>query len=200
MTFHGSPRADAHTMAHVHESPISMTGPLVILAFGAVFAGWLLHASLIGDHNERYWQGAIFTGPGNHVLAQIERTPFLIGMLPTLNVVLGIALAYWFYMFSPALPGRLASRFGPVYRFLLNKWYFDEAYDFLFVRPSLWLAREFWKVGDGQIIDGVPNGLASMAEGGSVQVVRIQTGSIAVYAFTMLIGLVVMVSIFLLAR
>ena len=200
MTFHGSPRANADVMAHVHESPITMLAPLVLLAVGAVFSGWLLHASLIGDHNQRYWQGAIFVGPHNHVLEQVERTPFLIGILPTATGVLGIALAYWFYVFSPALPSALATRFAPVYRFFLNKWYFDELYDFLFVRPAFWLAREFWKVGDGQIIDGVPNGLASMAGGGSTQVVRIQTGSIAVYAFTMLIGLVIMVSLFLIGR
>ena len=200
MTFHGKPRADEHVMSHLHESPASMTGPLVILSFGAIFAGWLLHAALIGDHNSNYWQGAIFTGAGNHDLQQVERTPFLIGILPTATGILGIALAYLFYIVNPALPVRLAQRFGPIYRFLLNKWYFDELYDFLFVRPAMWLAREFWQVGDAQIIDGVPNGLASMAEGGSVQVVRIQTGSIAVYAFTMLIGLVVLVSLFLVTR
>ena len=200
MTFHGSPRADAHTMEHVHESPVSMSVPLILLSLGAVFAGWLLHASLIGDHNARYWQGAIFIRQSNHVLDQVERTPFFIGVLPTITGVFGIAVAYWFYMIDPALPVRLATRFAPVYRFLLNKWYFDELYDVLFVRPALWLARELWKVGDGQIIDGIPNGLAGMAEGGSTQIVRIQTGSIAVYAFTMLIGLVSMVSLFLLAR
>jgi NADH-quinone oxidoreductase subunit L len=200
MTFHGAARADHHTMEHVHESPASMWGPLVALSVGAVFSGWLLHALFIGDNNAAYWQGAIFTGPTNHVLEKIEHTPLLIGLLPTATGVLGFALAFWFYILSPAIPARLASRFGPIYRFVLNKWYFDELYDFLFVRPAIWLSRELWKVGDEQIIDGVPNGLASLAEGGSVQVVRIQTGSIAVYAFTMLIGLVVMVSLFLIAR
>jgi NADH-quinone oxidoreductase subunit L len=187
-------------MAHVHESPPTMWVPLVLLSFGAVFAGWLLHAAFIGDQNGAYWQGAIFTADANHVLEQIERTPFLVGILPTLTGILGIALAYWFYIANPALPVGLAARFAPIYRFLLNKWYFDELYDVLFVRPAFWLANEFWKVGDATLIDGVPNGLASLAEGGSVQVVRIQTGSIAVYAFTMLIGLVVMVSLFLLVR
>jgi NADH-quinone oxidoreductase subunit L len=200
MTFHGKPRADHHTMEHVHESPLSMWGPLVLLSLGAVFAGWALHGIFIGDHNAAYWQGALFTADTNHVLEQIERTPFVIGILPTATGVLGFALAYLFYIVNPALPVRLAAQFAPVYRFLLNKWYFDELYDFLFVRPAVWLARELWKVGDAQIIDGVPNGLASMAEGGSVQVVRIQTGSIAVYAFTMLIGLVLMVSLFLFVR
>ncbi len=200
MTFHGTPRASAHVMAHVHESPPSMYGPLIVLSFGAVFAGWLLHASLIGDHNATYWQGAIFTIDSNHVLQQIERTPLLIGLLPTATGIAGIALAYLLYIVNPTLPGKLAHQFRPIYTFLLNKWYFDELYNVLFVRPALWLGRELWKIGDSQIIDGVPNGLASMAEGGSVQIVRIQTGSIAVYAFTMLIGLVVMVSLFLLVR
>ena len=166
----------------------------------AVFAGWLLHASFIGDHNAAFWQGAIFNGPNNHVLQQVERTPLLIGLLPTATGVAGFALAWIFYIWRPAIPVRMAAAFPAVYRFLLNKWYFDELYDFLFVRPAVWLARELWQVGDAQIIDGVPNGLASMAEGGSVQVVRIQTGSIAVYAFTMLIGLVAMVTFFVLVR
>jgi NADH-quinone oxidoreductase subunit L len=200
MTFHGAPRADAHTMAHVHESPATMWGPLVALAVGATFSGWLLHALFIGDHNAAYWQGAIFTADKNHVLEQIEHTPLLIGLLPTATGVLGLAISYYFYMMNPAFPARLAERFAPVYRFLLNKWYFDELYDFLFVRPANVLARELWKVGDEQIIDGVPNGLASLTEGGSLQAVRIQTGSIAVYAFTMLIGLVVMLTFFLASR
>jgi NADH-quinone oxidoreductase subunit L len=200
MTFHGKPRADAHTMEHVHESPVTMWGPLVVLSVGAVFAGWWFHAQFIGDHNAEYWQGAIFNGPDNHVLASIERTPFLIGILPTATGILGIALATWFYIVNPALPEMLAARFRPIYLFLLNKWYFDELYDFLFVRPAVWLARELWQVGDVTIIDGVPNGLAALTQDGSRQAVRIQTGSIAVYAFTMLIGLVGLISIFLIIR
>jgi NADH-quinone oxidoreductase subunit L len=200
MTFHGAPRADAHTMEHVHESPIVMWAPLVALSFGAVFAGWLLHNEFIGDIQASYWQGAIFNGPSNHVLEQIEHTPLLIGLLPTATGLLGIALAYWFYMFNPALPVRLAEQFRPVYLFLLNKWYFDELYNFLFVRPAVWVARELWQVGDVTIIDGVPNGLAAIAEDGSKAAVRIQTGSIAVYAFTMLIGLVALVTVFLVMR
>ncbi len=112
--------------------------------------------------------------------------------------LLGIAIAYWFYMISPGLPARLAAAFPAGYRFILNKWYFDELYDFLFVRPYRALARAAWQVGDATIIDGVPNGLAALTSGGSAQVVKIQTGSIAVYAFVMLIGLVALVGIYLL--
>jgi NADH-quinone oxidoreductase subunit L len=103
-------------------------------------------------------------------------------------------------MLMPSLPGRLATAFEPVYQFLLHKWYFDELYDFLFVRPAQRLARLLWHVGDEKLIDGMPNGLASLAAEGSLQVVKIQTGSIAVYAFTMLIGLVLLITIFLLFR
>jgi NADH-quinone oxidoreductase subunit L len=200
MTFHGQTRADHHVMQHAHESPLTMLVPLGLLSVGAIFAGWWFHDQFIGDIQGAYWQGAIFTAPANHVIEQIEHTPFLIGILPTATGVLGIALAYWFYMHDTSLPVRLAERFGPLYRFLLNKWYFDELYQFLFVRPAVFAAKELWQVGDVTIIDGVPNGLAALAEGGSVQAVRIQTGSIAVYAFTMLIGVVALVSVFIVWR
>ena len=200
MTFHGTPRADAHTMEHVHESAPTMWGPLVVLSFGAIFAGWWFHTQFIGAGQAAYWQGAIFTGEGNHVLRQIEDVPTLISLLPTLVGLGGLALAVWFYLVNPAIPARLAAQFRPVYLFLLNKWYFDELYDAIFVRPAFWLARELWQVGDATIIDGVPNGLAALAEDGAKQVVRIQTGSIAVYAFTMLVGIVGLVSAVLVIR
>ena len=87
-----------------------------------------------------------------------------------------------------------------LYRFVLNKWYFDELYDRIFVRPAQVLARVLWQTGDAAIIDGVPNGIAALTVDGSRQAVRIQTGSIAIYAFTMLIGLVLLISVFLLFR
>jgi NADH-quinone oxidoreductase subunit L len=124
----------------------------------------------------------------------------LISLLPTLVGLGGLALSVWFYLVNPAIPARLAAQFRPLYLFLLNKWYFDELYDAIFVRPAIWLARELWQVGDATIIDGVPNGLAALAEDGAKQVVRIQTGSIAVYAFTMLVGIVGLVSAVLVIR
>jgi NADH-quinone oxidoreductase subunit L len=114
--------------------------------------------------------------------------------------LLGIITAYVFYMFVPSIPGALARAFRPVYEFLLNKWYFDELYARIFVQPYIWLSRELWLVGDTKIIDGIPNGVAALTGDGSAQVVKLQTGSIAVYAFTMLIGLVVLVSVYLLFR
>ena len=200
LTFHGKPRMDDHVWEHVHESPWVMIGPLLVLAAGAAGTGFAFAHYFIGEGWQEFWGASIFNAPDNHVLAHIEGVPLLPGYAPTVAGVVGIALAYWFYMFAPALPVRLADAFPAVYRFLLNKWYFDELYAFLFIRPAQRLARFLWHTGDERIIDGVPNGLASLTEDGAAAAVRIQTGSIATYAFTMLVGLVLLVSIFLVVR
>jgi NADH-quinone oxidoreductase subunit L len=199
LVFHGTPR-DAHLAEGAHESPPIITGPLVLLALGAVFAGWLLYPAYVGAGQSGFWNGAIFSGADNHVLERLEHLPFLITLVPTLAAFAGVAVAWFCYMARPAIPAQLAARFRPLYLFLLNKWYFDELYDAIFVRPYRALARGLWHVGDERIIDGVPNGLARLTAGGSVQLVRLQTGSIAVYAFTMLVGLLCLTSVFLAFR
>ena len=198
LTFHGKPRADHHVMEHVHESPPVMLVPLALLAFGAVTAGLLFHEQVIGPDWRAFWGDSIQVLNTNTVLGDIEHVPGIIHLAPSLVGLLGIAWAYWWYMLRPALPARAAERFPAGYRFLLNKWYFDELYGALVVRPYQVLARALWHVGDTTIIDGIPNGVAALTAGGSSQVVRIQTGSIAVYAFVMLIGLVALVGVFLL--
>jgi NADH-quinone oxidoreductase subunit L len=200
MTFHGKSRADHHVLEHAHESPWVMLGPLVVLAFGAVFAGWALDYWFIGADWHQFWNGAVFNGPHNEIIENLEHVPGWVELAPLVLAVLGIALAYVMYIASPLLPMRLAQQFGPIYRFVLNKWYFDELYNTIFVQPALRLARLFWQVGDVTLIDGVPNGLAELTSDGSKQVVKIQTGSLAVYAFAMLIGVVVLVGIFMLSR
>ena len=200
LTFHGKPRADHHTMEHVHESPWVMLVPLILLAAGAVLTGIGFDHYFIGEAWPEFWQGAVVNGPNNHVMHDMHETPALIALLPTVLGLLGIGLAYLFYWFRPELPVRLANAFPAAYQFLLNKWYFDELYDRIFVRPANALARVLWQVGDATIIDGVPNGLAALTTEGSGQIVKLQTGSLAVYAFTMLIGLVVLISVFLLFR
>jgi NADH-quinone oxidoreductase subunit L len=198
LTFHGKPRADHHTMEHVHESPWVMTGPLILLAIGATCTGFAFRGMFIGEGWPEFWRSAVANGADNHVMSAMERVPALIALLPSIMGLLGIALAYAMYMVMPALPAQLAGAFGGVYRFLLNKWYFDELYEFLFVGPYTRLAQFLWHTGDEKIIDGLPNGVALLTSESSGQVVRIQTGSIAQYAFIMLIGLVLLVSIFLL--
>ena len=200
LAFHGAPRADHHTMEHVHESPAVMLVPLFVLAAGAVLTGILFHEAFVGHHWQEFWRGSIVNGPDNHIIEAMHHVPDWVPLAPTVVGVLGIALAYALYMFAPDLPGRLAAALPGVYRFVLNKWYFDELYDAVFVRPSRRLARVLWQVGDATVIDGIPNGVAAFAADSSAQVVRIQTGSIAVYAFTMLIGLVLLVGVFLLFR
>ncbi|WP_158923123.1 NADH-quinone oxidoreductase subunit L [Acidisphaera sp. S103] len=200
MTFHGTSRADHHVLEHAHESPWVMLGPLVVLATGAVFAGWALHGWFIGSDWPHFWNGAIFNGPHNQVIEHLEDVPGWVELAPLVVGLLGIGVAYVMYIANPLLPMRLAQQFGPIYRFVLNKWYFDELYNVIFVQPAIRLARLFWQVGDVTIIDGVPNGLAELTSDGSREVVKIQTGSLAVYAFAMLIGVVVLIGIFMLSR
>jgi NADH-quinone oxidoreductase subunit L len=160
--------------------------------------GFSFYQQVVGPEWMRFWGDSIRNGPGNHVLESMHHTPGWVELAPSVVGLAGIAFAYVMYMFVPGLPDRIAGAVRPVYRFVLNKWYFDELYDFLFVRPSLALGRVLWQVGDVTIIDGVPNGLASLTADGSGRVMRLQTGSMAVYAFAMLIGVVVLSLIVLL--
>ena len=200
MTFHGKPRADHHVMEHVHESPAVMLVPLVLLAIGAVVAGKVLDGAFIGEGWQAFWNGSIFVAANNHVLAAIEQVPAWVDYAPLAVGLAGIALAYLMYIANPLLPHRLATSFPGIYQFLLNKWYFDELYDRIFVQPMFRVARALWQIGDATLIDGVPNGLAELATDSSRQVVKLQTGNLAAYAFSMLIGVVALVSVFLLFR
>jgi NADH-quinone oxidoreductase subunit L len=200
MTFHGTARADRHTMEHAHESPAVMTVPLILLAIGAIVLGFLFHEQVLGADWKAFWGASLQIGAANHVLHDMHAVPHWVSLSPTVLGLAGIAVAYLLYVGAPSLPGRLARAFAPVYRFVYNRWYFDALYDAVITRPLLALARQLWQVGDATLIDGVPNGLASLTSGGSAQAVKLQTGSIAVYAFAMLIGVVALVSIFLLFR
>ena len=200
MTFHGRSRADHHVLSHVHESPYVMLMPLFALATGAVLAGWALQGWFVGEQEAAFWGASIFNGPHNHALESAHHAPGWVKILPMLMIAGGIGLAYVMYIASPLMPLKLASTFRPIYNFLLNKWYFDELYDAIIVRPLVGLARGLWKVGDVAVIDGIPNGLAGLTSGGSRQIVKLQTGSLAVYAFVMLIGVVALIGIFMLIR
>jgi NADH-quinone oxidoreductase subunit L len=200
LTFHGKPRVDAHVMGHVHESPAVMTGPLFFLALGAVFVGGVFAHNFIGADQKAFWNGAIDAINHPNVLLNLDHVPFGIEILPTVLGILGILTAYVMYILRPELPELLATRFAPVYRLLLNKYYVDEIYDVIFVRPYRALARGLWHVGDEDIIDGIPRGGALIARGSAGGFARLQSGSLAQYAFVMLIGLVVLISVFLIFR
>jgi len=197
LTFHGQPRASAETMAHVHESPFVMVGPLLVLAVGAVFAGYLLYEPFVGHHWAEFWGASIFMRDNGAILEAAHHVPEWVKRAPVVLGAAGILVAYAVYMGAPSLPARLAQKFRGLYEFLLNKWYFDELYDRIFVRPALGLARTLWQQGDMGTIDRYgPDGVASASRGASALVVRLQTGQVAHYAFAMLIGVAVLVSLF----
>ncbi|NHO31963.1 NADH-quinone oxidoreductase subunit L [Acetobacter fallax] len=193
LVFHGQPR-DAHLHEGAHESPPVMLVPVVLLSLGAIVAGVVLAPFYIGGRQVAFWGGAIFNAPGNTVMASLEDVPMLIGLMPSIVGLLGIGAAYVLYIARPELPATLASSFRPAYLFLLNKWYFDELYDHIFVRPYRAIARSLWKGVDEGVVEKVPVELARVTWGGAVAATRTQTGSIAVYALTMLVGLVVLVT------
>ena len=195
MTFHGKARAPADVMHHVHESPPVMLVPLFILAAGALFAGMLFEGYFIGHEYAEFWRGALFTLPDNHILEEIHHSPAIVKATPFIAMVIGLVLAWIFYIRSPETPRQLAANHRGLYAFLLNKWYFDELYDFLFVRPAKRLGYFLWKRGDGTVIDGLgPDGISARVVDVTNRLVRLQTGYLYHYAFAMLIGVAALVT------
>ena len=186
-------------MEHIHESPPVMTLPLIVLAIGAVFAGWLGYQYFGGDLRDAFWGAALFVAEGNDTIEGAHHVPIWVKLLPIIVTVAGIGLAYVMYMFVPGLPTRLASSFRPIYLFLLNKWSFDELYDYIFVRPAMKLGRVFWKGGDGAIIDGFgPNGASLLTKRAAVRAGKMQSGYVYHYAFAMMVGVVAIISWYML--
>ncbi|RWF45482.1 MAG: NADH-quinone oxidoreductase subunit L [Mesorhizobium sp.] len=195
MTFHGEPRASHEVMHHVHESPPVMLVPLFILAAGALFAGIIFHGAFIGEGYAEFWKASLFTLADNHILHEIHELPLWVELSPFIAMLIGLALAWKFYIRSPEMPVDLAGRHRGLYAFLLNKWYFDELYDFLFVRPAKRLGSFLWKTGDGTIIDGLgPDGVSARVVDVTNRVVKLQTGYLYHYAFAMLIGVAALVT------
>ncbi|MBN9437532.1 NADH-quinone oxidoreductase subunit L, partial [Bosea sp. (in: a-proteobacteria)] len=186
----------AHTP---HESPLSMLIPLALLSIGAIAAGFAFKSAFIGDAYDAFWKGAIFTGKDNHILHAMHEVPKWVVWSPFFAMLVGFLLALYMYVLRPDVPGKLAAANPALYRFLLNKWYFDEIYDFLFVKPSMWLGKFLWKKGDGLVIDGMgPDGISARVVDVTNRVVRLQTGYLYHYAFTMLIGVAGLVTWYLL--
>ncbi|MCZ8545955.1 NADH-quinone oxidoreductase subunit L [Mesorhizobium qingshengii] len=195
MTFHGKPRASHEVMHHVHESPPVMLVPLFILAAGALFAGIIFHGAFIGEGYAEFWKASLFTLPDNHILHEIHELPLWVELSPFIAMLIGFALAWKFYIRSPEMPVNLAAQHRGLYAFLLNKWYFDELYDFLFVRPAKRLGHFLWKTGDGTVIDGLgPDGISARVVDVTNRVVKLQTGYLYHYAFAMLIGVAALVT------
>jgi NADH-quinone oxidoreductase subunit L len=188
---HGDHGHDGHGEGEhtVRESPPVMLAPMAVLAIGAAFSGMAFRYLFIGGGYEAFWRGSLSLGQENGILERMEHLPFLISLSPMLFALVGLAVAYYMYIVDRTAPQRLAAEFPALYRFLLNKWYFDELYDFLFVRPAFAIGRLFWKGGDGAIIDGFgPDGVSARVLDVARNAVRLQTGYVYHYAFAMLLG------------
>jgi NADH-quinone oxidoreductase subunit L len=198
LTFHGKPRADHHTMEHVHESPPVMIAPLLVLAAGALLAGIVFFPYFVGEKMSEFWGQAIFFGPGNDVPHLAEEVPHWVSLMPLAMGIIGILLAWYAYMVATGLPAKFSAAIRPIYLFVYNKWYFDELYDAIFVRMAKALGRILWKGGDGAIIDGLgPDGVSQVTVDLARRASKLQSGYVYHYAFAMLIGVVALVSWYL---
>jgi NADH-quinone oxidoreductase subunit L len=213
MTFHGRYRGldhqhlehpDPHEHGHhhapkledVHESPKVMLVPLALLALGAAFAGIVFSHFFVGEGAHEFWRASIFVGNGEE-----GALPVWVELAPLTLTIIGFLIAFYYYILHPDLPRKLAARRGLLYLFLYNKWYFDEAYNFLFVRPAFWIGRFLWKKGDGLVIDGLgPDGVSARVLDASRGAVRLQSGYVYHYALAMLLGVVALVTWFMVTR
>jgi NADH-quinone oxidoreductase subunit L len=187
-TFHGRPHDELHYQA-AHESPPTMLIPLFVLALGCVLAGYPFLSFFVGSGVENFFGESLAVGGSNTILEEMEHVSMAISVLPSVLMAAGFAVAWLFYIRRPELPVELARQHEALYRFLLNKWYFDELYDIVIVRPTLWIGRLLWKGGDGWLIDGFgPDGVSALVLRLTRNVVRLQTGYMYHYAFFMLIG------------
>lgn len=186
--FHGKPHADEQVMAHIHESPPSMLFPLYFLAFGAIFSGWLGWKWFIDESWGFHWGHSVVTQTAthSHLPAWLESAPILMG-------VLGIILATLLYKVFPLIPEKLGR--GPFYKFFYNKWYIDEIYQWLWIKPVFTLGSIFWRQGDRKTIDGLgPEGLSKVTLFLSKRNSSLQSGYTYHYAFAMLLGVIFIIT------
>jgi NADH-quinone oxidoreductase subunit L len=196
-TFFGTPH-DQHHYEAAHESPKTMLIPLAVLAIGSIAAGWPAVGLFKGEGAGEFFRNSLNLGTANALFENMEKLPLVISLLPTIMMFAGLLVAYQFYIRRPDIPVALARDQRVLYEFLLNKWYFDEIYDFLLVRPAMRLGRLFWKGGDGFVIDGFgPDGVSARVLDVTKNVIRLQTGYLYHYAFAMLIGVAALITWFM---
>jgi NADH-quinone oxidoreductase subunit L len=194
-TFFGEPHDEEHYEA-AHESPVWMLIPIGVLAAGSILSGFPFKELFAGHGVEEFFRESVKMNP--HIIEDMEHMPPLLGWLPFVMMVIGAAFSYLFYIRRPYIPEQLAAEHPMLYQFLLNKWYFDELYDLIFVRPTKWIGRTLWKVGDGYLIDGLgPDGVSARVLDVTRNVVKIQTGYLYHYAFAMLIGVAGLITWFM---
>ena len=193
LVFNGKSRMEEEKLSTVHESTSVMTVPLMILALGALFFGFLFKNYFIGDYSESFWDHSISVHHEEH-----HYIPFYIYYLPILLGFLGLFVAWYIYLRNTKIASDIVKMNKPLYEFLLNKWYFDELYNYLLVKPAIAIGRILWKFLDEYIIDGFgPNGIASSVINLSNRARKIQSGYIYHYAFAILIGLSLLITFFI---
>ncbi len=182
----------APKLEEVHEAPLTMLVPLGVLAVGAAFAGMAFAHNFIGPDAQGFWHdtlGAVW---------EEKDVPLSVELAPFVLTILGFAIAWFYYIRHPELPARMAAKKGMLYTFLYRKWYFDELYDLIFVRPAQWLGRKLWKIGDGFLIDGLgPDGISARVLDVTRGTVKLQSGYVYHYAFAMLIGVLALATWFI---
>ena len=195
LTFHGNFNSSKEVLDHVHESPIVMLIPLFVLALGAIFSGWYFYNDFVGYNWKEFWGNSIFISEKHKAFKLAHYVPLWVKYLPIFLAILGILCAYLFYVLNPNLPKILSKKFSLIYNLFFNKWYFDELYDYLFVKSFIKFGNFFWKKGDEGTIDRFgPNGISNLVKNISSKSIIIQSGYIYHYAFAMLIGLVVLIT------
>jgi len=202
MTFHGQPRMDSHTKEHLHESPWVVTLPLVVLAIPTVISGWFIGSIVFGDYfaNAIYIASAHdaieklrveFTGIGGMMIHALSTAPFWLS-------VAGIFTAWFLYSARTEIPEKIKYMLYPLYQLLDRKYYIDELYSWLFAGGTRTLGNTLWKYGDIKLIDGFfVNGAARIVAFTASMVRRFQTGYIYHYAFTMIVGIFVILTLWL---
>ncbi|MBI3702208.1 MAG: NADH-quinone oxidoreductase subunit L [Afipia sp.] len=194
-TFHGEPH-DRHHYEAAHESPWTMMIPLYVLAAGSILAGFPFKELFAGHGVEEFFRESLKQNP--HVIEEMHHIPAMIAFTPTLMMIVGFLVSWLFYIRRPYIPVELANQHQGLYKFLLNKWYFDGLYDFIFVRPTKWFGRFLWKKGDGFVIDGFgPDGVSARVLDVTRNVVKLQSGYLYHYAFAMLIGVAGLITWFM---
>jgi NADH-quinone oxidoreductase subunit L len=219
LTFHGPYRGDAQAAHHghddhahaadddhghddhhhappklseVHESPLVMLVPLGILSLGALFAGMGFFHHFLGEGAHHFWRESLVVPEGHE-----GHLPLWVEFAPLVVTLIGFLIAFYYYILHPKLAAAIQAKQSPIYLFFFNKWYFDELYDFLFVRPALKLGRFLWKRGDGTVIDGLgPDGIAARVLDATRGAVKLQTGYLYHYALAMLLGVVALATWF----
>ncbi len=189
-----APHGDGTAGYHPHESPLSMLVPLGLLSIGAIFAGFLFHGPFVeAEHGLAFWNGSIAFD--EELMHAAHEVPLWVKLTPAIVMLIGLFIAWRNYIRDPGAPARIVASIPDLHRFLQNKWYFDELYDLIFVRPAQALGRFFWHRGDEQTIDRFgPNGAATAIAGGSILTARLQSGFLYSYAFVMLLGLAALVT------